>query len=256
MVFYLNKIVWFWLNPAMLPLVAAAFGFLIYLRSKRNIIRRMGLLVVAASLAFVWFASTLACVCLLGIPLERPYLSLQSVESAPTADAIVVLGGGISKAEELSFPDMADGADRIWHGARLYKAGKAPIVIVSGTNDLYSTVPLLVDLGVPREAIVVDNESRNTYENSRFTEDLLLADIEDVSTPKRILLVTSAWHMTRSLGNFSQTSLEAFPAPADFKAHSSMYGRQHWWTWIAPTPDNFWQVGMYAKEWLGRLARH
>ena len=254
MFFYLNKIVWFWLNPSMLPLLVAAVGIVLFLRSKKTLLKRLGVVAVVGSLVFMWFSSTLACVCLLGLPLERPYLSSQSAESAPQADAIVVLGGGMNYAEEMFYPDMSDGADRVWHGARLYNAGKAPLVVVSGTNDFHSTVPLLMDLGVPRDAIVVDEQSRNTYENSRFTEKLL-EDLGGDSAPKRVLLVTSAWHMTRSLGNFSKTSLEAVAAPADFKAHNLYYGRQHWWSWIAPTPDNFLQASTYFKEWLGRLAR-
>jgi uncharacterized SAM-binding protein YcdF (DUF218 family) len=251
--FYINKIVWFWLNPSALPLLVAAAGFWLLLRGRRQCVRRLGLAAVALSLVSFWFFSTLACVCLLGLPLERPYLGAQSAEDSPEADAIVVLGGGMAYNDGMLYPDMSDGADRVWHGARLYKAGKAPVVVVSGSNDLASTVPLLVDFGVPREAIVVDDESRNTYENSRFTERLLAGDGQQGG--KRVLLVTSAWHMTRSLGNFGKTSLEAIPAPADFKAHNLFYGRQHWWTWIAPTADNMAQSCAYAKEWLGRLAR-
>jgi uncharacterized SAM-binding protein YcdF (DUF218 family) len=250
--FYLNKIVWFWLNPSILPLLAAAVGLVVYFKAKRGALRRIGMAAVVLSLLFTWFASTLACVCLLGLPLERPYLGAQSADQSPEADAIVVLGGGMGHAEEMVYPDMSDGADRVWHGARLYRAGKAPMIVVSGTNDLHSTVPLLLDLGVPREAIIVDDSSRNTYENSRFTEQLLQS--REDGPAKKILLVTSAWHMTRSLGNFSKTSLEAIPAPADFKAHNMYYGRQHWWTWLAPTADNFMQSAVYAKEWLGRLA--
>lgn len=252
--FYLNKIVWFWLNPSALSLLVAAIGIFLFVRARRPVLRRAGFAALVASLAFLWFCSTLTAVCLLGLPLERPYLGMQSAESAPEADAIVVLGGGMNHTDEMLYPDMSDGADRVWHGARLYKAGKAPIVVVSGTNDLHSTVPLLLDLGVPREAIVVDDESRNTYENSRFTERLL-DDICGESGTRRVLLVTSAWHMTRSLGNFSKTSLVAVPCAADFKAHNSYYSRQHWWTWLAPTADNLVQVSAYAKEWLGRLAR-
>lgn len=252
--FYLNKIVWFWLNPSALPLIAAAVGLWLFLRGRHTAVRRVGVAVVIASLLAIWFASTLACASLLGLPLERPYLAAQSAESAPEADAIVVLGGGMGCAEELVYPDMMDGADRVWHGARLYKAGKAPIVIASGTNELAATVPLLLDLGVPREAIFVDNQSRNTYENSRFTERLL-EGVGDSSVQKRVLLVTSAWHMTRSLGNFSKTSLVAIPAPADFKAHTSFYGRQHWWSWFAPTADSYMQVNAYLKEWVGRFAQ-
>lgn len=250
--FYLNKIVWFWLNPSMLPLLAATIGLLVFFRAKRGALRRLGMAAVVLSLFFVYFTSTLACVCLLGLPLERPYLGAQLAERSPEADAIVVLGGGMGYVEEMEYPDMSDGADRVWHGARLYRAGKAPLIVVSGTNDLHSTVPLLLDLGVPREAVVVDDSSRNTYENSRFTERLLQS--RGGGSRQRVLLVTSAWHMTRSLGNFSKTSLEAIPAPADFKAHNMYYGRQHWWTWLAPSADNLAQVSAYAKEWLGRLA--
>ena len=255
MFFYLNKIVWFWLNPSALPLIVAVTGIFLFLRSKRQTLRRAGFAAIVGAIVFIWFTSTLACVCLLGVPLERPFLETQSAEAAPQADAIVVLGGGMNHVDELVYPDMSDGADRVWHGARLYKAGKAPIIVVSGTNDLHSTIPLLLDLGVPREAIVVDDQSRNTYENSRFTESLLENVCGATAEPKRVLLVTSAWHMKRSLGNFSKTSLVAIPCAADFKAHMMLYGRQHWWTWIAPTADNMVQVGAYAKEWLGRLAR-
>lgn len=249
--FYLNKTIWFWLNPSALPLLVAAVGLWLAFRGKAEPVRRLGLWAVSASVAFVWFCSTLACVCLLGLPLERPYVASQNADEMPQADAIVILGGGMSACDEMLYPDMSDGADRVWHGARLFNAGKAPLVVVSGTNDLASTVSLLVDFGVPREAIAVDDESRNTYENSRFTERLL----GEASVGKRILLVTSAWHMTRALGNFSQTSLEIVPAAADFKAHNLLYGRQHWWTWVAPTADNFAQVCAYAKEWLGRIAK-
>ena len=252
--FYLNKIVWFWLNPSALPLLAAVIGIILFLRAKRPLLRRAGFAAIIASIAFIWFCSTLACVCLIGLPLERPYIALQSADASPDADAIVILSGGMNYVEEMTYPDMSDGADRIWHGARLYKAGKAPIIVVSGKNDLNSTVPLLLDFGVPCEAIVVDDQSRNTYENSRFTEQLL-EGLGGETEKKRILLVTSAWHMTRALGNFAKTSLVAIPCPADFKAHTLYYGRQHWWSWVSPTSDNFAQVCAYAKEWLGRLAR-
>ena len=51
----------------------------------------------------------------------------------PTADAIVVLGGGIrSQAYPRPDVDFSEAGDRVWYGASLYRAGKAPKIIVSG----------------------------------------------------------------------------------------------------------------------------
>ena len=244
--YYLNKIVWFFVNPTMAPLTGLIVGLACRKKGGPRL-KRWGLGLIVASVAFLWFANTLSCVALLGLPLERPYLATQEVGSLPEAEAIVLLGGGMSKVKELAHPDMNQAADRVWHAARLFKAGKAPLIVVSGVNDLASTVPLLEDFGVPREKILVDDESRNTYENSRFAERTL-------GEGKTVLLVTSAWHMPRALGNFSKTSLKAVPAAADFMAHNAVYGWQ-WQYWVLPMPGNADLVNALAKEWLGKLAR-
>lgn len=248
--YILNKIVWALANPLTLTLLGAAVGA--FLISKGGMRRRIGGILTVLSLGLLWFASTVTCVSLLGMPLERNYVATQKAESLPKADAIVVLGGGIGKCKALEYPDMFDGADRVWHAARLWKAGRAPIVVVSGTNDLVSTVPLLLDLGVNRDAIVVDNESRNTYENSRYTERMLKA--AGAESPS-VLLVTSAWHMPRARGNFAKTSLKVIPAACDFSAFGCYYGTQHWYDWLLPSADSLMRSNMMFKEWLGKLAR-
>ena len=250
--YLLNKIVWFFFNPFTLPLVFAVLGAALVARR-----RRLGGWMLGISLAALWFESTPPCMFLLGLPLERPYLSAQSVDSLPKADAVVVLGGGMGKVDDMVYPDMNEAADRVWHAARIWKAGKAPVVVVSGVNDLSSTVPLLVDFGVPREAIAVDDKSRNTYENSRFTEELLRsrASAAGASGAPSVLLVTSAWHMRRALGNFSKTSLRVVPAPCDFPVCGAWAAEKYWWDWVSPTPDTLKLTNCMFKEWLGRLAR-
>lgn len=247
--YIINKVAWFFLNPLVVPLVGAVVGASLLRRHRRWRI------LLLASLALLWFESTTTCVCLLGLPLERRYAATQSVDSLPKADAVVLLGGGIGKSDAMEYPDMYEAADRIWHAARIWKAGKAPIVVVSGSNDLSSAVPLLLDFGVPREAIVVDNESRNTYENSRFTERLLCPTNAPAPASPRVLLVTSAWHMPRACGNFSMTSLSVTPAACDFSTMNAYHGVRHWWDWIAPSADSMARTNYLFKEWLGRLAR-
>ena len=249
--YYLNKAVWFCCNPLTPALVGAIVGVVLLWRGSH---RRLGGWMAAVSLAVLWFESTQACVFLLGLPLERQYLALQTVDSLPVADAVVALGGGIAKTDEMVHPDMNEAADRVWHAARIWKAGKAKIVIVSGSNDLKAAVPLLLDLGVPREAIAVDDESRNTYENSRFTERLLKARAKPGETPS-LLVATSAWHMPRALGNFSRTSLKVMPAPCDFTVCSMWMSHPRWWDMIVPQADAVARTNYLAKEWLGRMAR-
>lgn len=257
MFYYLNKIVWIFLNPLTLSLLLAVSGagMYVFARDRR---RRIGAIVLFFALALLWFFSSGLCVLMLGVPLERPYLATQRPETLPYAHAIVLLGGGIGYDEGLEYPEMFEAADRVWHAARLYRAGKAPVIVVSGQNDLYAAVPLLRDLGVPDSSIIVDNESRNTYENSRFTEKLL--NERFVPSPygpqsPSVLLVTSAWHMPRACGNFSKTKLTVFPAACDFKATFSVLTKRGLLDLLLPNTDNLNTVNFLSKEWVGRLAR-
>ena len=252
--YYLNKMVWSCVNPIMITLVLMGVGFWLARRPGRR--RTWGVSCWVGAFIWVWFSATPLGVALLGLPLEKPYRDQQSVESLPTADAIVVLGGGMCKANEMVYPDMADGADRVWHAARLYRAGKAPLIVASGVNETQATVPLLVDLGVPREAILVDDVSRNTYENSRFTEKLLKASGSSSQTKEpRILLVTSAWHMPRAQRNFARTSLKVVPAAADFKVSNLLSMHVDFYNWLSPSPEMAHVFSYLEKEWIGRLAR-
>jgi uncharacterized SAM-binding protein YcdF (DUF218 family) len=252
-VYVLNKIVWLLFNPLTVSLAAIAAGCVLAAFARRALLRRAGAAVAVLSAGLLWFVSTPACFWLLGAPLERPYLATQTVDSLPSADAIVLLGGGISKTGALAYPDLSVGADRAWHAARLYKAGKAPRIVVSGRNDRAAVVPFLLDLGVPPEAIAVDDASRNTYENARFTERLLCAETN--AAPVSVLLVTSAWHMARARGHFAKTSLAVVPAAADFTVHSLRAEVRGGFDWVLPSAGAL-QAGVFlAKEWVGRLAR-
>lgn len=244
--FILNKVVWFLVNPVMVSVIGFILAaVLMFRRAERA--KKLGRAFFFAAFIVLYLSSIPLTAYLLGMPLESPYLELVRVESLPEADVIVALGGGMAKADSCAYPDMLPAADRIWHAARLYHAGKAPHVVLSGSRERESSLPLLLDLGVPVEAIVIDNESRNTYENSRFTERL-------IGPGRKVLLVTSAWHMTRALGNFAKTSLEVVPAPADFTV-MTLFSDGFDLRWLAPSPGNAELVSYLMKEWVGRLAR-
>ena len=213
--YLLNKIVGGCLNPLVIGLVLVIVGGLCLWRSWRK--TGFGLLVGAV--AWLWLWSTPIMYRWLGGSLESEWPVVKA-EDAPTADAIVLLGGGMgSNTNVYPYAEMWNGADRVWHAARLYKAGKAPLVVPTGRGEQESTVPLLRDLGVPESAIVVENKARNTEENARFVEKIL-EPRNTQNTRKRVLLVTSAWHMRRSVLMYRKyaPSLEIIPAATDYEA--------------------------------------
>jgi uncharacterized SAM-binding protein YcdF (DUF218 family) len=149
--------------------------------------------------------------------LERQHLAAQ----VPIADAIVVLGGGIkSPHPPRPGPDVGEPGDRIIYGAQLYTEGKAPWLVLSGGRIVWrqggesesaDMATLAQRLGVPKSAILEDPTSLNTYENAVNVKQIL-----DARKLKRVLLVTSAMHMPRSLLIFRKQGIDAVPAPTDF----------------------------------------
>ena len=140
----------------------------------------------------------------------------------PTADAIVVLGGGIrSQAYPRPDVDFSEAGDRVWYGASLYRAGKAPKIIVSGGRIIWKgggkpesedLTQLLVRMGVPAGDIIPEADSMNTRDNGVYVQKILKAN-----NFKTILLVTSAMHMPRSMAIFKHLGIKVIAAPTDFR---------------------------------------
>jgi uncharacterized SAM-binding protein YcdF (DUF218 family) len=139
----------------------------------------------------------------------------------PQADAIVILGGAL-RAPNFPRPmvEVMESGDRVLYGARLYREGKAPIIIASGgridwlggqASESADIETLLMTLGVPQTAILQEPDSLNTHENAVNVRRLM-----EFKGIKRVLLVTSAIHMPRSLKIFQKEQIDAIPAPTDF----------------------------------------
>ena len=178
-----------------------------------------------------------------------------SAEAMPNADAIVILGGGIGRPTENNcYPELFVSSDRVWHAARLWKAGKAPLVVSSGSSEREASVPFLKDLGVPEDAIAVDDVSRNTEENAKYTEALVLnrLSLKEVDSKPKILLVTSAWHMRRALLMFSRyaPSLEIIPAPTDYEMIAYLRERHSIWDFL-PGAEPLFRNSYLFKEIIG-----
>lgn len=179
--------------------------------------RLAGRVLVGVSLVLFWVLSTPR----LAWPLIdavqwRPALSDQALR-ASGAQAIVVLGGG----RKLNTADYGHTVDewsmaRLRYAARLQRTSGLPIVITGGAPDAQG--PAVADLmaAILREelgasVLAVEPDSRNTFENAAFTRPLL-----EQHGLQRVLLVTQAMHMPRSVAVFQQQGIEVVAAPTGY----------------------------------------
>lgn len=250
MFFYLSKIFWFFLQPINLigmlilaGIALAAFGW-----------RRLGL--AASSLAFLVLA--LGAWTTTGALLLHPLEDHFSRPQTPPADVagIIVLGGGFEGGINLvrGGYELNASGDRFVEAAVLARRyPQARIVVTGGTGTLMlegegdgATAPrLLMALGVEEDRLVLENESRNTFENAVFTRRLV-----EPQPGETWLLVTSAFHMPRSVGLFRKAGFEVLPWPADYRTAGNET--------IGPAQDNvadsMQNLAMGLREWIGLIA--
>jgi len=140
----------------------------------------------------------------------------------PQSEAIIVLGGGTRpRIPPRPWYEVNEAGDRILYGSWLYKQGKAPLLVVTGGRaDWYGEggnpesedmAAIAEAMGVPASAIIQESQSFNTRDNAVNTKHIL-----DQRGINKVLLVTSALHMPRSMEIFRKVGLEVIPAPTDF----------------------------------------
>ncbi|WP_407154473.1 YdcF family protein [Bradyrhizobium sp. STM 3557] len=156
-------------------------------------------------------------------PLEDRFPAWDAAKGAP--DGIVVLGGPIDPDLSLvhGMPVTLGGADRLIQAAALARRyPNARVLFTGGSANLISTnakeadqaAELLVSLGVPKERLMLERQSRNTYENAVFSRAMVMP-----KPGERWLLVTSAYHMPRSVGLFRKAGFPVEPYPVDWRVN-------------------------------------
>ena len=175
-------------------------------------------------------------------------------DPVPKADCILVLGGGtVRRVAPRKTVEVDDAGDRVLYAAYLYRQGQAPLVICTagGTGPRPSSedmAELLENIGVPKAAIFQETKSMNTREHARNLYPVLKE-----RGYKRILLVTSAMHMPRSMGVMKKgcPDIEFIPAPTDFRIEESTGKWYHQVFAPIPTPRQLLNFSEVMHEYLG-----
>jgi uncharacterized SAM-binding protein YcdF (DUF218 family) len=210
---FLSKILPLALYPVGLACLILATALLLNRKKRRQQVSLWFALALLAMGGNHWFAEALA------RSLEWRYLPPAEV---PRAEVIVVLGGGTEpKIYPRSFVEVNGAGDRIIYAAQLYRNGAAPKILLTGgrvdwdksrsSSEAEEMAALFNLMGVPADALLLETRSKNTYENALFTREIL-----EKKGVNRIILITSAMHMPRSIALFEKQGFQVLPAPTDY----------------------------------------
>ncbi len=246
------------LASKVLTLLASPVGIALMLSGTALLVSYIGRQTMARTIMIVaivwlWLSSSQFVANILYASLENTYPSMP-LTNLPSADAIVLLGGGVESAvHPRTYPGLNQAGDRILHAARLYEAGKAGKIVISGgqvfpdeksaTEAEYSKI-LLLDWGVPSEDIVLEKKSRTTYENAIRTKEIF-----EHNAWQHALLVTSAAHMPRSVCSFEKAGIKVIPAPTDYEVDGI---RKPLILQFMPSSHAQYIIARGIKEYLGR----
>lgn len=249
MFFILSKVGGFFIQPLNFVILLLFAGLVATALGRRRLAAASSAVAFAILALSVW--TSLGAMLL--NPLEERY---PKPAFPPKVDGIVVLGGGFEGAINLARGgyELNSGGDRYVEAAilaRRYPAAKIVVtggvgsLILKGEGDADTALRLFTALGVPRDRLVLENRSRNTYENAVFTKEMV--------TPKpgeTWLLVTSAFHMPRAKALFDKAGFATVPWPVDYRTS----GREGVSLFADNAVDALQATTLAIREWTGLFA--
>jgi uncharacterized SAM-binding protein YcdF (DUF218 family) len=251
MFFLLSKTVYILLLPTSLILIGLLSAF--FIKNKRC----RDKLLFSVTLLFIFFTNPF---------LASKAMSTWEFSDFPELSATskvrvgVVLTGVMKTREDAKNYALFDrGVTRPVKAFELYKKGIISHILLSGGDAklIGKEIPesermkrFLLDLGVQSEHLLIENQSRNTYENAYFTKKTL-EDFSETNVLSQSILITSAFHLPRSLACFRAQGLEMIPYPVDFWSQSITLAPT---SWLFPSARALVLWERLAKEWLGFMA--
>ena len=238
---YLHKLLPLLLSPIVVVLALVLLG-----AWRRN----RPVLIMAAAL--LWTLSTPVIANALFRMVEGERVRLTASEM-PQAAAVVVLSGMLQHVQGSKglVPEWGEAADRLFGGIELMQANKAPrLVLTRGLLPWQGAIraegeilrEIAIAAGVPAERIVLTPPAMNTADEAVGVRSLLASDAGPV------ILVTSAFHMSRAKALFEQQGLSVIEYPVDFRVDETGEGPKDY----APDARALWRSDIAIREWIGQ----
>ncbi len=188
-------------------------------------------------------------------PLEQRFPAWVAGSGAPP-DGIIILGGSIEPDVSAAHgtPVVRSSPDRIIEAAALaHRYPTARIVFSGGSANLISNDAREADfasaifegLGIAKSRLVMERASRNTVENAQFSKALVAP-----KQGERWLLVTSAFHMPRSIGLFRKAGFAVEAYPVDWRVGR----RGDLFSFSNTVLDGWGRTDVAVREWIGLVA--
>ena len=179
------------------------------------------------------------------------------IEEVGKYDVGIVLGGMFEYNNDLKVLSARSHADRIWQAITLYKKGKIKKILISGASGYVSDRGLqeaeqlkevLLNWGFPEKDLLVETVSRNTHENALETKKVLNRSYPHF---KKFLLITSGFHMKRSLACFEKEKIKCSPFSTDLiTGPKSNY---YWDQYVVPNIETLFGWNRLIKETIGYM---
>ena len=248
--FVLSKTLGLMLLPTNLLIALAVVGALLLLTRLASLGRK--LLVASAVLLAISGFSPLGNLVL--YTLESRFPPWDAARGAP--DGIIVLGGPIDADLSAAHGTavISGAGDRViaaaalahrYPNARLIYTGGSANLLANDAKEADYASALFESLGISRDRLTMERRSRNTQENAEFSK-AIAAPISGA----RWLLVTSAYHMPRSVGVFRKAGFAVEPYPVDWRAGkgTDLLGFRNF------SIDGLASVDVGVREWIGLVA--
>ena len=248
MSFALSKIVWVLVTPSNLVTLGTAALTLLALWTDFGVLRKLAALAALATLLVV--------VLPLGDWLARPLEDRFALPTLPARiDGVIVLGGAQDAAIEAARGRLAvdEHAERLIEGlglalrhpeARLVFSGGSAAINPGEANERRVNERFLRILEADQAHVLYEDRSRNTWENARYTKDLVAPRLGEVW-----VLVTSAVHMPRSVGIFRRVGFGVIPYPVDYRT-----GAGTAWAVYFNAAGRLTRLDEAVREYIGLVA--
>lgn len=255
MFFYLAKVLWFVLQPSTLIALLIGYGAILiwtgWARWGRRFVTVGAVLLLIAGLSPLGNA--------LILPLEDRF-KRANLDAPPSPTGFIVLGGAEDRLVEAArgAPAVNEAGERIletvvlarkFPEAKIAFSGGDAGILYKADSEAVGAAGLLADMGVDRDRLILEADSRDTYENAVYLK-AELGKLGLVGPGKRWVMITSAYHMPRAMGAFRRAGFDVEPWPVDYRTRGSADLARP----FDKVSEGLRRVDVAAREWVGLIA--